>query len=99
MVFPRAVREAMDAGARLHAGAARGDEAAGRRAGVRRVGPVLPGDGVRARAARLVHAGDELGAGPVARLPDRKSTRLNSSHLVISYSAFFFKKKKKKPQL
>src|SRR3989454_7041318 len=28
--------------------------------------------------------------------PDRKSTRLNSSHLVISYAVFFFKKKKKK---
>src|SRR2546426_5405209 len=26
---------------------------------------------------------------------DRKSTRLNSSHLVISYAVFFFKKKKK----
>src|SRR3989454_6229800 len=27
---------------------------------------------------------------------DRKSTRLNSSHLVISYAVFCFKKKKKK---
>src|SRR5256885_13087679 len=27
------------------------------------------------------------------RLPDRKSTRLNSSHLVISYADFCFKKK------
>src|SRR5256885_13196602 len=27
--------------------------------------------------------------------PDRKSTRLNSSHLVISYAAFCLKKKKK----
>ena len=26
---------------------------------------------------------------------DRKSTRLNSSHVVISYAVFFFKKKKK----
>src|SRR5256885_9756073 len=26
---------------------------------------------------------------------DRKSTRLNSSHLVISYAVFFFEKKKK----
>src|SRR3989454_9007878 len=35
------------------------------------------------------------------RLPrqreDRKSTRLNSSHLVISYAVFCLKKKKKKP--
>src|SRR2546426_9360824 len=30
---------------------------------------------------------------------DRKSTRLNSSHLVISYAVFCLKKKKKKPQL
>src|SRR2546426_5004916 len=28
---------------------------------------------------------------------DRKSTRLNSSHLVISYAVFCLKKKKKKP--
>src|ERR1022692_3590576 len=30
---------------------------------------------------------------PVATHPDRKSTRLNSSHLVISYAVFCFKKK------
>src|SRR2546426_11957982 len=30
---------------------------------------------------------------------DRKSTRLNSSHLVISYAVFCLKKKKKKKQL
>src|SRR5256885_7459282 len=29
--------------------------------------------------------------------PDRKSTRLNSSHLVISYAVFCLKKKKKQP--
>src|SRR3989454_10346395 len=34
------------------------------------------------------------GAGPV--VGDRKSTRLNSSHLVISYAVFCLKKKKKK---
>src|SRR5256885_6817205 len=33
----------------------------------------------------------ELGASP---LEDRKSTRLNSSHLVISYAVFCLKKKK-----
>src|SRR2546426_7594059 len=33
------------------------------------------------------------GAGPPARR-DRKSTRLNSSHLVISYAVFCLKKKK-----
>src|SRR5256885_6089586 len=31
-----------------------------------------------------------------AALGDRKSTRLNSSHLVISYAVFCLKKKKKK---
>src|SRR2546426_11005329 len=31
-----------------------------------------------------------------AALVDRKSTRLNSSHLVISYAVFCLKKKKKK---
>src|SRR5256885_12514854 len=31
------------------------------------------------------------------QLQDRKSTRLNSSHLVISYAVFCLKKKKKSP--
>src|SRR5256885_5790518 len=35
------------------------------------------------------------GRGPAAHGPDRKSTRLNSSHLVISYAVFCLKKKKK----
>src|SRR2546426_8424568 len=30
---------------------------------------------------------------------DRKSTRLNSSHLVISYAVFFLKKKKRQSQI
>src|SRR2546426_8401220 len=41
---------------------------------------------------------DELRAQALARwqaIPDRKSTRLNSSHLVISYAVFCLKKKKK----
>src|SRR5256885_9725034 len=33
---------------------------------------------------------------PSSRSRDRKSTRLNSSHLVISYAVFCLKKKKKK---
>src|SRR2546426_2120875 len=33
---------------------------------------------------------------PSAPRPDRKSTRLNSSHLVISYAVFCLKKKKNK---
>src|SRR2546426_8064718 len=35
------------------------------------------------------------GVGVVAIMIDRKSTRLNSSHLVISYAVFCLKKKKK----
>src|SRR5256885_8601484 len=34
-------------------------------------------------------------SGPAATMKDRKSTRLNSSHLVISYAVFCLKKKKK----
>src|SRR5690606_41751659 len=40
--------------------------------------------GLRARRARC------------ARVPDRKSTRLNSSHVKISYAVFCLKKKKSK---
>src|SRR2546426_8796312 len=49
-----------------------------------------------AHAARLlgVVATHEVRGGPLVR--DRKSTRLNSSHLVISYAVFCLKKKKKK---
>src|SRR3989454_7926604 len=42
------------------------------------------------------HAGDGLRPRSGAREEDRKSTRLNSSHLVISYAVFCLKKKKKK---
>src|SRR5690554_7164508 len=34
--------------------------------------------------------------GPMAAIEDRKSTRLNSSHVRISYAVFCLKKKKKK---
>src|SRR5207253_7690092 len=48
-------------------------------------------DGVRAQAA------DPRGAiRPRAVRRDRKSTRLNSSHVAISYAVFCLKKKKKK---
>src|SRR6476659_11114143 len=42
----------------------------------------------------------EEGLGPLARplRGDRKSTRLNSSHLGISYAVFCLKKKKKKKE-
>src|SRR5258708_24743611 len=39
---------------------------------------------------------DRRDPGPEGRMPfeDRKSTRLNSSHQIISYAVFFFEKKK-----
>src|SRR5437868_8709598 len=48
--------------------------------------------------ARLLHGGQPARRGDVARrveeLRDRKSTRLNSSHVSISYAVFCLKKKK-----
>src|SRR5256885_9670330 len=54
---------------------------------------------LRLGCAGTVHAVDDVvarQAQPVQGLPagDRKSTRLNSSHLVISYAVFCLKKKK-----
>src|SRR5256885_7949592 len=43
--------------------------------------------------AALWHTGDPSTTGATS-LRDRKSTRLNSSHLVISYAVFCLKKKK-----
>src|SRR2546426_2502789 len=39
---------------------------------------------------------DHAADAPRPQQPDRKSTRLNSSHLVISYAVFCLKKKKEK---
>src|SRR2546426_5074056 len=49
-------------------------------------------DGPPDRGARLGHVQGFI----AADRRDRKSTRLNSSHLVISYAVFCLKKKKKK---
>src|SRR3989442_11925750 len=65
----------------------------GRRPRLLRHGPLGPGrreseddlEGPPARRAHRIH---------VVRV-DRKSTRLNSSHVPISYAVFFLKKKKK----
>src|SRR2546426_2278073 len=53
------------------------------------------GEGNRARA-RALHPGAHRRALPhhLRALADRKSTRLNSSHLVISYAVFCLKKKR-----
>src|SRR5438874_10570628 len=47
-----------------------------------------------------VHAGQRVdpATGAVSAPIDRKSTRLNSSHVEISYAVFCLKKKKKKKQ-
>src|SRR5690242_16792590 len=45
-----------------------------------------------ARAARVVHA-HHVACADAARFRDRKSTRLNSSHMSISYAVFCLKKK------
>src|SRR3989454_2800161 len=58
-----------------------------RRLELREVGPEVP---VLHAAGGALEIHDENG--------DRKSTRLNSSHLVISYAVFCLKKKKKKQQ-
>src|SRR5207253_10647826 len=49
-------------------------------------------DGVY-RIGRTI-AGDQAGARSAGREEDRKSTRLNSSHVAISYAVFCLKKKK-----
>src|SRR2546426_8178653 len=53
---------------------------------------VEPGD-LRGRCAHGVHSG--VDSHEKVEVRDRKSTRLNSSHLVISYAVFCLKKKKK----
>src|SRR2546426_4527588 len=62
-------------------------------AGVNSAHPVSP-LGRRPRGLRLMEEVQQL---PLSELSegDRKSTRLNSSHLVISYAVFCLKKKKK----
>src|SRR5476649_3026185 len=49
----------------------------------------------RSRFVALVVTPLFVCGGPERRKPDRKSTRLNSSHTVISYAVFCLKKKKK----
>src|SRR5690625_3329843 len=54
--------------------------------------PFAPRTLTHAMAARARQLGLQL---PKPRLRDRKSTRLNSSHVAISYAVFCLKKKKK----
>src|ERR1022692_938936 len=56
----------------------------------RRLRPARSGCTACPRGGRGLRARRSVGRG---KLSDRKSTRLNSSHLVISYAVFCFKKK------
>src|SRR5437660_7173255 len=49
----------------------------------------------RVRSSAVIHASPEVGR---SMDKDRKSTRLNSSHVAISYAVFCLKKKKKKQE-
>src|SRR5260221_8975558 len=54
-----------------------------------------------AQSHRTAHPPRSAGCAARGRRPrsaDRKSTRLNSSHTVISYAVFCLKKKKKRPE-
>src|SRR5690606_41857224 len=55
--------------------------------------PILIGKGKEEGLKRLA---ETLGVGEQVVFTDRKSTRLNSSHVKISYAVFCLKKKKKK---
>src|SRR5207302_4225307 len=57
----------------------------------------VPGSGKRTDgdAERLKEHRPRRGSEPGTELSDRKSTRLNSSHVKISYAVFCMKKKKK----
>src|SRR5688500_19561472 len=57
---------------------------------------MMPPKGARVRAEQLATIGQVAHEKFVApEIGDRKSTRLNSSHLVISYAVFCLKKKKR----
>src|SRR5258705_4390910 len=61
--------------------------------------PILP-HAPGSRSSGPAHAGRRARAcGTRPRQQDRKSTRLNSSHLGISYAVFCLKKKKKAAQI
>src|SRR5256885_1652790 len=51
--------------------------------------------GLNSRIGHARHIAGDITPAKKSPRPDRKSTRLNSSHLVISYAVFCLKKKKK----
>src|SRR5258708_29287197 len=56
---------------------------------------VLAERGAQNREALATVAGEEQAVAPGPHGSDRKSTRLNSSHQIISYAVFCLKKKKR----
>src|SRR5690606_42063194 len=71
------------------------EDAAGRDGAAQGVRPAACGGGIGRRVrAGAGRGGDHRAAGQLL-LADRKSTRLNSSHVKISYAVFCLKKKKK----
>src|SRR5690554_7426787 len=54
----------------------------------------IDGGGTKCRARIISASGRMLGTGVGGPAKDRKSTRLNSSHVRISYAVFCLKKKK-----
>src|SRR5690606_39499063 len=61
----------------------------------RRSRPARRGSVPACRLPRPVRRARRTSRTTAARTPDRKSTRLNSSHVKISYAVFCLKKKKK----
>src|SRR5438034_8318186 len=59
-------------------------------------GLLVGGGHVVHRAPDLLEEAPDADDAGIAEVADRKSTRLNSSHTVISYAVFCLKKKKKK---
>src|SRR5438132_3077736 len=85
-------------GAAVPARRRRGGTACGAPPGCRRTTPDAGRGAGRDGAARRRGERDGTSSDrvPMGRRGDRKSTRLNSSHTVISYAVFCLKKKKKK---
>src|SRR5438552_7658750 len=59
-------------------------------------GGFFPALQLQPTAGRLLTPEDDQPGAPLTAVIDRKSTRLNSSHQIISYAVFCLKKKKKK---
>src|SRR5439155_26010104 len=57
--------------------------------------PNHPQQGVRRRSIQRARFQCSQSFAPLGKVQDRKSTRLNSSHVAISYAVFCLKKKKK----